>query len=220
MPVVFPAHGLICAITMLSETPISMKNGDFSQRERILQAAAKLFASRGFHAVGMTELQEAVQLGRGALYHHIGSKEELLYDISREYISDLLEQALNTAEEADPRKRIELLGSQLVLKIASHQAELTVCFREVQSLTEGRHAEVMELHSRYENVWRTAMKQGAQTGCFRPYDSVVLKGVLGMYFYSYLWLKPGGALGADVIANQLNELALRMLAGEAASMRI
>ena len=197
-----------------------MKTGELSQRERILQTAAKLFAQRGFHAVGMTQLQDAVQLGRGALYHHIRSKEDLLYDISREYISDLLAQALSTAEEADPRKRIELLGRQLVLKIASHQAELTVCFREVHSLTDVRHADVMALHSGYENVWRTVMKQGADAGCFRPYDSVVLKGVLGMYFYSYLWLKPDGSVKPDAIARKLNELALRMLAGEAASVEM
>lgn len=189
-----------------------MKTGDISQRERILKTAAQLFARRGFHAVGMTELQEAVQLGRGALYHHIRSKEDLLYDISREYITDLIASALGTGEGGGARERIQWLGRDLVHKIASHQAELTVCFREVHSLTAERHAEVMDLHSRYEDMWRTAMKQGANAGCFRPYDSIVLKGVLGMYFYSYLWLRPGGALGPDVIADRLNELALRMLA--------
>ncbi|GGH62741.1 TetR family transcriptional regulator [Comamonas phosphati] len=191
---------------------VFMKTGDLSQRERILKTAAQLFARRGFHAVGMTELQEAVQLGRGALYHHIRSKEELLYDISREYISDLIASATEAGEEQDAREIIQRLGRDLVHKIASHQAELTVCFREVHSLTAERHAEVMDLHVRYEGLWRSAMKKGADQGCFRPYDSILLKGVLGMYFYSYLWLRPGGALGSNVIAERLNELALRMLA--------
>lgn len=191
-----------------------MKTEDLSQRERILKTAARLFARHGFHAVGMSELQEAVQMGRGALYHHIRSKEDLLYDISSEYVTELVDGALRTAQEADPRERIRQLGRDLVLKIASHQAELTVCFREVQSLTAERHTRVMELHTRYEQAWRTAMQQGAEAGYFRPYDSIVLKGLLGMYFYSYLWLRPQGTLGADVIAERLNELALRMLAPE------
>ena len=49
-------------------------------KERIIKAAAELFADRGYHAVGMTDLQKAVNLGRGSLYHHFSSKEELLFD--------------------------------------------------------------------------------------------------------------------------------------------
>ncbi|WP_027796059.1 TetR/AcrR family transcriptional regulator [Paraburkholderia acidipaludis] len=187
-------------------------SGETNQRERILKVAAQLFAERGYHAIGMTELGDAVQLGRGALYHHIKSKEDLLYDISREYISDLADFAERVARpESDPRKRITMLGRQLVLKIASHQAELTVCFREIQSLTEPRHSEVLALHGKYEKVWRDAMIDGAELGLFRPYDPIVLKGVLGMYFYSYLWMRTDGRLTPAHIGERLNELALRML---------
>lgn len=185
---------------------------DRSQRARIVKTAARLFAERGYHAVGMTELQNAVQLGRGALYHHIRSKDDLLYDIAREYIADLNELALTAEQEADPRKRIGILGHHLISMIASHQAELTVCFREVQSLTDTRRAEVLGLHTRYERVWKEAFIAGAEQGLFRPYDPVVLKGVLGMYFYSYLWMRPDGSLGAETISERFNEMALRMLA--------
>lgn len=87
-----------------------------------------------------------------------------------------------------------------------------MCFREVQALTEPRLSEVMELHSAYEHAWKETMIEGADRGYFRPYDPVVLKGVLGMYFYSYLWMRPDGRLGPDLIAERFNELTLRMLA--------
>lgn len=186
---------------------------ELPQRERILKIAAQLFARVGYHAVGMTDLQEAVKLGRGALYHHIRSKEDLLFDISREYIRDLAQSALQIRSQGtDPVECIDRLGRYLVQKIASHQSELTVCFREVQSLTAERHAEVMNWHSQYERVWRDTMVDGAEAGQFCPYDPIVLKGVLGMYFYSYLWMKPDRAHGPEIIANRLNELARRMLA--------
>jgi len=185
---------------------------EHNQRARILGIAAQLFAERGYHAVGMTELCDAVQLGRGALYHHIKSKEDLLYDISKEYIEDLANFGERVVQqEPDPRERIQQLGENLVRKIASHQAELTVCFREIQSLTEPRHTEVLSLHRRYERVWREAMVDGADYGYFRPYDPIVLKSVLGMYFYSYIWMRPDGRLSPGLIADRMNELALRML---------
>ncbi len=188
-------------------------------RARILSAAARLFAERGYHAVGMTEIQDAVALKRGALYHHIRSKEDLLYDISRQYISELLLRGQHVMKDVrDPRERVRVLGRDLILKIASHQAELIVCFREVHALGEERYADVMKSHVKYEKLWRDTFAEGSDIGCFRPFDSIVLKGMLGMYFYSYLWIRPGGPQGPSAIADRLNELALRMLAADAASI--
>lgn len=182
------------------------------QREYILKVAAQLFSERGYHAIGMSELGEATRLGRGTLYHYIKSKEDLLYDIAREYIKDLAHTAENTiCRETEPEKRVLTLGSKLVEKIASHQAELTVCFRECHSLTEPRRTEVLDLHRRYERAWRKTMQEGAKSGVFRPYDPIILKGVLGMYFYSYLWIQSEAELTPAEIAKRLNDLTLRML---------
>jgi AcrR family transcriptional regulator len=186
--------------------------GTTPQRAKILKAAAQLFAQRGYHAVGMSDIQEAVQLGRGALYHHIRSKEDLLYDIASEYIRDLVEYGSQLPKDADPAERLSRFGHYVVLKIASHQAELTVCFREVQSLTDARHAEILALHADYERIWRDILVDGAHTGVFRPYDPITLKGLLGMYSYCYLWMRPDGPLGPDLIAERLNEMAHRMVA--------
>jgi AcrR family transcriptional regulator len=187
------------------------KQAQPTSKERIIKAAAELFADRGYHAVGMTDLQQAVNLGRGSLYHHINSKEELLFDIVKVYIFELSEEAEVARGIKDPVKRLQALGSGLVEKITSHQAELTVCFREVQSLTENRHKEVLDLHAKYEKVWKETFIEGSKSGVFREYDGIVLKGLLGMFYYSYLWIKPGTKLDTKAIADHLNDLSLRML---------
>ncbi len=63
---------------------------DTPQRSRIRGISAGLFAQKGYAAVGIAEIGDAVGLARGALYHHIGSKEELLYNIVVRYIGDLV----------------------------------------------------------------------------------------------------------------------------------
>lgn len=184
-----------------------------SQRQRILRIAAQLFAARGFHAVGIAELGVAVGLGRGALYHHIRSKEDLLYDISREYIAELVSHAAALEQrKLKPTEHLALLGQYLMCKIASHQAELTVCFREVQALTGERHQDVASLHASYESHWKRVLQEGARLGLYVPYDPVILKGLLGMYFYSYLWFKPSGRTSPQQIAERFNTLALKALA--------
>lgn len=177
-----------------------------------MQAAAQLFAEKGFHAVGMTELGESLKLGRGTLYHYIQSKEALLFDISREYISGLIARGNQLVRvDPDPVSRIRALGNDLIATIASHQYELKVCFREVRSLTGQRQTEVLSLHSTYERIWRNVIKDGERKEAFRAFDSVELKGLLGMYFYSYLWMDPTGNIGPAGIADRFNGLALRML---------
>jgi AcrR family transcriptional regulator len=186
---------------------------DATQRDRILRIAAGLFAARGYNAVGMAELGDAVELGRGALYHHIRSKEDLLYDISRGYIADLAAHAKEVvASDRPAAERLAEIGDYLIHRIAARQAELTVCFREVQALTGERRDEVMALHAQYEGAWKRVLQDGERSGVFRPYDPIVLKGLLGMYFYSYLWLKPSGRTGPAAIAGRFNEMALKALA--------
>lgn len=49
-----------------------------SARQDMIEAAARLFQSRGYHAVGMAELIEASGAPRGSLYHHFpGGKVQL-----------------------------------------------------------------------------------------------------------------------------------------------
>ena len=58
-------------------------------KERILDAAVKLFAERGYLGAGVCDLEEAVGIRRGALYYHIESKENVLFEIVSRSISEM-----------------------------------------------------------------------------------------------------------------------------------
>lgn len=191
---------------------VSKRNGDHTQRERILKIAAKLFAQNGFNAVGMTELGDAVELGRGALYHHIKNKEEILYDISKQYITNLVDHGnIVISNESDAKTRLQKLGHHLMVTIATYQPELTVCFREIYSLTGPRREEVLLLHAEYEHIWRHVLIEGEKKGIFRPFNPVRLKGLLGMFFYSYIWMNANGSQKPENIAEIFNDIVLRAL---------
>ena len=54
----------------------------FDQRRlEIIDCAAHFFAAKGYDATGIAELSDAVGVGRGTLYHYIGSKEDILAEI-------------------------------------------------------------------------------------------------------------------------------------------
>lgn len=183
------------------------------QRERIYKTAARLFAENSYGAVGVAELCAATGFGKGALYYHIGSKEELLFEVMTRYMVDLVEEGRRAAaEDATPAERISTLSRKLVRSVFDHLPEMTVCFRELNSLGPQNRAVVSKLHLDYQRIWEAALADGVAAGVFRPISSVELKGLLGMYFYSFLWIKPKGPQGPDAIADRYAEIVLRAVA--------
>ncbi len=63
--------------------------GERSTKERIFEVALDLFAQKGFDAVSMREIAEAVGIKKASLYSHFSGKEDLLEQIF-EYPMDQL----------------------------------------------------------------------------------------------------------------------------------
>jgi AcrR family transcriptional regulator len=69
-------------------------SGGAATRERILAAAERLFAERGFSGVSMPAIAAAAGITAGAIYKHFKSKEQLFFTIVRRAV----EAAPTTAE--------------------------------------------------------------------------------------------------------------------------
>jgi AcrR family transcriptional regulator len=181
-------------------------------KERILHTAAELFARNGYHATGLSELGEAVGLGRGALYYHIGSKENLLYELSVRHVEEMVaygEKVLSLPLGAEERFR--RLSRKLMRVIADNLPELTVFFREINSFSGQRHARIVELRGRFEAVWLQVIGDGEAESLFQHGDDLTVKAVLGMHNYSYLWIDPQGSLSPEEIADRFCDLLLHGL---------
>jgi TetR/AcrR family transcriptional regulator len=61
-----------------------------NNRSRLLDCAIRLFASRGFDAVGVQEVADAAGLKKPTLYHYFGSKAGLLKTLLDETFAELL----------------------------------------------------------------------------------------------------------------------------------
>jgi AcrR family transcriptional regulator len=182
------------------------------QARKITKVAASLFAKKGYNGVGVAEIGAASGFGRGTLYHHIESKEDLLHEIASQYISGLVESGHKiTNEYPDPIVRLNALSRHLMDVISKSLSEIVVCFREVQSLTGSRHEDVMCMHAEYQKIWSQTIEEGVQKNVFREVDKIAVKGLLGMYFYSCLWLKPDGLQSPEDIADVFSDLVVRSL---------
>src|SRR5207247_3684792 len=55
-------------------------NGDFP-RNRVFEVAAEVFHRKGYDNTSMSDVASAAGLTKAGLYHHISSKESLLYTV-------------------------------------------------------------------------------------------------------------------------------------------
>ena len=69
-------------------------------RRKIMQAASRLFAERGYGNVGINEVGQSAGFGKGALYYHIRSKEDLLVSIVSDFLESLIADSAAAAGSA------------------------------------------------------------------------------------------------------------------------
>ncbi|WP_198602190.1 TetR/AcrR family transcriptional regulator [Rhodococcus opacus] len=179
------------------------------RRQDILAAATVLFSRQGYHATGVAELSEAVGLGAGALYHHMGSKEELLYDVCAPAIRAVLDFGPELlAMNANAEEKIRLLARRHMRNVHERQLELRIALREVDSLTGQRGHDMQELRDATENLWEDIIDQGVESGELSNVTPLFVKFLLGALNYTVIWYDRDGALSPDEIADQVVEMVL------------
>jgi AcrR family transcriptional regulator len=79
------------------------------RRSRLVRAASRLFAERGFRAVSMEELAAEAGVSGPAVYRHFASKEALLAHLLIDVSEQLLEQGTEHAMSESPTRAMESL---------------------------------------------------------------------------------------------------------------
>jgi len=188
-----------------------------ARRQAIVDTSARVFARRGYHATGIMELCAANDLGKGALYHYIGSKEALLAAIHDRVMDEVMAGADRVAEAGgSPTQQLGMLGDELLDVIHRYPDHVWVFLHEFPALT-GDRADQFRLRRReYERRVEAVLQAGVDSGEFRELQPrLTALAWLGMHNYTYLWLKAGGPLTARDVAQPFADIFMRGIADPA-----
>jgi AcrR family transcriptional regulator len=149
-------------------------------RERLLDAAANLFAERGFRGASVADVAAQAGLTKGALYWHFKSKEELFFALLEErvdrHLRALMDLTGGAPRDQETAARVssgiaELVDQQRPLVLLMHEywalavRDPEVCQRYVErqrSLTESL-AQALEARHRTTGVALTVPAQRLAT---------------------------------------------------------
>jgi AcrR family transcriptional regulator len=182
------------------------------RRRELIDAAATLFAERGYRETSIADLSEATGLAAGGIYHYIGSKERLLVAICDELLEPLLERAreIVAADDTPARQLREILRAWLA-HIEAHLPHMLVFAQERHLIErEPQWRAVRRQRKQFEEVLDDVLARGEASGAFEFEDrALTLLALLGMVNYAPQWLRPRGRLAAEEIADGYWEIVLR-----------
>jgi len=160
-------------------------------RERILEAAEKLFAEKGFHETAMDEIVRAAKVSKGGVYFHFPSKEELFFALL-----DKLADALQREVQREITRRrgavAKIQGAlEVVLRTLKSQRHLAqIILRQGHGLGPSFERKRLEIYSRFARLIKENLDEALAEGSIPPINTEIT---------AYAWL---GAI---------NELVLRWI---------
>ncbi|MGH9395976.1 MAG: TetR family transcriptional regulator [Terriglobia bacterium] len=190
---------------------------DQTRLREICRIAARVFYEKGYSGASMQDIAEAVGLTKAGLYHHIGSKDRLLFEIMN-YGMDILKETVldKVAVINDPFEKLrQTIAGHINLVVRARDLEITVILHENRSL--GRELrEKINVRKREYIVFLESMIAEAQgkSGAV-PLISPKLAAfaLLGMINWLYQWYRLEGPIPEAELAQAYSEFFFRGLLG-------
>jgi AcrR family transcriptional regulator len=190
-----------------------------SMSDQILTSAATLFAVRGYHAVGIRELADAVGLSTSTLYHYYRTKQDILFAVIHRFLCEFSPRLTAVLRDTSvpPRRRLEQAVTDHVVLTVTRREELLVAGPVLNALDAEQRARIQTLRREYRDAVIEVIREGVAAGQFQvPDPQVTATAMLDMLDGIRAWYRPEGALTLPELAARYRALALTLCgAGDA-----
>lgn len=179
-------------------------------RTEILNSAALIFSQKGYHGTSMQDIALSVNLQKASLYHHVSSKQEILFELLNRGLDLLGTRVENAIVGQDPpNERLHKAICAYLGTLAEHQELASVLLFEYRSLEQEYLDRHIQRRDRFERIWRDLIQEGVEVGVFScEHPSLSARALLGILNWTVTWFRADGPMKADEIANQLSGLYL------------
>ena len=179
-------------------------------RHDILHAAAQLFRERGYDAASMNDLAAALNLSKGALYHHFQSKDEILFHImehAMEITEEQVKKPVLLLTDADERLRA-CIRLHIHVVLQTRDREITVMLHENHPLPAEYRRLINARKKEYVHFVERLIEdaQGAHRSKSRVTPKAAAFALLGMINWIYQWYRPDGSLHEESLVQQYTEI--------------
>lgn len=167
--------------------------------EAIRKAALTLIFQKGYEAITLRQLADAVGIQPGSLYNHVRNKQDILFDLVHDHMTVLLsEAAAAIPADATPRAQLEAFISFHVMYHITRREQVFIANSELRSLEPDNHATIVALRRDYEGLLIGILRRGREDGSLRADEpTIAAYAILSMLTGICTWYQPGGRKSAE-----------------------
>lgn len=181
------------------------------KRRKVMQAAAKLIAERGYHETSMRDIAAEMNMSAASLYHYFPGKEDLVVALQTECFEELFQRARDRVGRlSTPVERLYGFVHNHMTYFVEQIALLRVLLHEDGCLSSTNRDRIREYKQNYvalcdEIIQSIPRDEGAPAIDPR----IVVFSLFGMMNWFYTWQRSAADLSGDQLAESMTQLFLR-----------
>jgi len=173
-----------------------------SRREIILQEAAHMFREKGYRSANLRELAKRAGIQGGSIYHHFASKQEILFQVMDDTMSDMLAQLNARLEGAETAaEKLRRMMHFHIEYVVTGSDRTYVTDDELRNLEPMNYQQVVQKRDRYQKTVEDILaagrtEEGWQVEDPKLYARALIKVCAGVAS----WYRPTGELRIAQVA--------------------
>ncbi|MGR6330975.1 TetR/AcrR family transcriptional regulator [Sphingomonas sp. XXL09] len=175
-----------------------------AKREALLLAAVRMFNERGFHATSLDEVAASLGVSKPTVYHHLGNKDQVLFECVLIGLKQLQEAAAIAA--ARPGRGIDRLHDFLIRYAQINMDDFGRCVVRTgdEALSPESATRFRALKREIDQALRRLVEDGVADGSIAATDTRLLAFTLaGALNWPARWFVADGPLSAAEVAKQM-----------------
>ena len=146
----------------------TMKNRNGEKYYRIINAATKVFAKKGFFQAKVSDIAREAQVADGTIYLYFDNKDDILISLFEEQMKVVLENMIEQlSEEKDAIKKIERFALTHLKLIERNKNMAEIIQVELRQSSKFMKEYKNEKFMRYLNLIGDIIKEGQEKGIFK-----------------------------------------------------
>lgn len=192
------------------------KTSDRRRAPQIYDAAARVFAQRGFHGATTQDIADLLGIRQASLYYYFASKEAALELVCLKGVEGFFESAKAIAKgPGNCANRLSRMVDSHLSPLADRADYIRVFLNERHHLPRERRQKIGKWSQALEKIFEDILKEGIRKGEFRSNidTRVVVLGILGMVNWAPVWFRKEGAALSHISA-EFSRMILQGIAAE------
>lgn len=181
------------------------------RKDEILATFIKHVAERGYDQTNLGDIAAELQMSKGTIVHHFGTKAQILRDLEESYMNrrrdevDLLWERLTS-----PADRVaSIIYATALYQVTDRDATIATQREVIQLADDPEMRKIRALRAQIQHLVRDEIAAGVESGVFRRIDpGVATMQVFGAGQWMWTWFRPDGPSSPEAIGATMVDIVL------------